>query len=222
MPRETKTHFLPTSYDGRCIGKVNVDYSQSFPTFGKIGELQKDETLWKWEMRLPIPDPSLKKTCLENVEKFSLEAYNLSGPAFLQKATDKMKTELDGLFIKVLFGHVFETPEGDVVAYSADVKASTLEVASDIGCVKIGEPIPGPSGVHETYTTGRHLLAQRAVDEWKFVPTGAKKRDDEVSISDFIGQLVATGRVSEADVEGVTDQAELFKRLADLGILGSK
>lgn len=202
--REKKQHYLPADYDGRCTGTENVDYVNGFPTFGRVKELDKSLPLHSFEMRLPIPN-------LEGADDFETacqESFGISAADMVSKGLEKLKTDLDELFKSYLFGRVIMDGEG---AYS--VVAGDYELAD--GETDVYPEIAHPDMAGDSYDSARHVVAQKAVDEWRYTARASGK---SVTVAAFIQKLVATGRVTEDQFTGVETQPELFARLAELGI----
>lgn len=203
-PRKVVEHYLPASYDGRCTGTENVDYVNGFPSFGQIGKLADGAELHKFEMRLPIPN-------LENAGDFDQQCQDLfgfSGNDMISKALEKLKTDLDELFKSYLFGRVIENADGDLV-----VVADDYELAD--GESEVYPAVTDPNDAGASYDENRHIAAQAAVDGWTYTPRQAAKT---VTVSSFIQKLIASGRVNPEDLEGIETQADLFAKLAELGI----
>ena len=203
-PRPTKEHYLPAEYDGRCQGTENVDYVNGFPTYGQISKLEKDETLHKFEMRLPIP-----KTSDAELDAFCQENFNFSGQALIDKGLEKLKTDLDELFKCYLFDRVIEDSNGEL--FTDD---SNMDIEE--GWTVLYEKVEHPSDAGDSYEPERHILAQKAVDNWRYTPRQAAK---SVTVSAFVQKLIASGRVTAEQVEGIETQEDLFARLAELGVL---
>lgn len=199
MARETQLHYLPSTYDGRCQGSENVNYVNSFVSFG--GSLPEDEVLHKFEMRLPIPQEKPGK-------KFDAEVkdlFNFTASDFISKSLSKILTDVDEIFKGILFGDVIEDDEGNL---------TTAPKGNEKPLV-YGN-IPSPSDAGPMYDERRHLAAQRVIDEWRYAP---KKAGKSVTVASFIQKLVASGKISADDAEGIETQAELFEKLSELGVL---
>lgn len=205
--RKTQEHFLPEAYNGRCVGKLDVDYVNGFPTFGKIKGLPANEILHKFEMRLPIPS-------MEDSPAFDEQCKLLYGytgnELVVSKALEKLKTDLDELFKSYLFDAVYETPdEGPRTGISE-------EVAVESGYPELYAAVTDPMDAGSSYDPMRHIVAQEAVDDWRYIPRAATKT---VTISNFINKIIASGRVKAEELEGIETQDQLFQKLAELGVL---
>lgn len=188
-PREVELHPIPGHYEGRCQGKRDKNYVTSYLTFG--GKLAKEEVLHKFEMRLPIPQV---EDGMFNEDCKGL--FNMTAAEMVTKALGKLLTDLDEGFKAILFGEV-KYPDGDKI---------------------IWEKVEAPDLAGASYDEDRHLEAQEWVDEWRYSPrqTGKAKT---VKVTDIIAKLVASGKVTPEQVEGITGQDQLFAKLAELGIL---
>lgn len=203
-PRKTQEHFLPAEYTGRCSGKVDIDYVNGFPTFGRVRELPADQILHKFEMRLPKPSmedsPAFEEECLK--------LFNLPAGELVNKALEKLKTDLDELFKSYLFGQVCQNADGDLIVNNDDEMPE--------GYSEIWGYVGAPTEAGDSYDAARHILAQEAVDNWRHTPKTASKT---VTIGGFIQQVIAGGRCTAEELEGIETQDQLFAKLAQLGIL---
>jgi hypothetical protein len=156
-------------------------------------------------MRLPIPD---SKEC-DVLNGDAKEMFNLSGSDLVDKALEKLKTDLDELFKTFLFHHVLRDEDGDLF---------TMEELKDVpeNSEIVYEAVDHPSDAGDSYDEERHIVAQEAVDAWRWTP---KQESKNVSVAAFIQKLVNSGRVDADVLEGIETQAELFAKLAELGIL---
>ena len=127
----------------------------------------------------------------------------------IDKALEKLKTDLDELFKSFLFDRVLQDSEGDL--YTDDGKADIEE-----GSIEIYPVVDHPTLAGDSYEEERHILAQKAVDDWRYSPRQAGKT---ITVSAMVQKLINSGRVSAEQVEGIETQDELFARLAELGIL---
>ncbi len=162
--RKVEKHAL-TDYGGRC----QEDFLSTWLTFG--GRLDPDETLHKFEHRLPIPTD----------DDEAAEMYNLSIRDLVKEGVRKLFTTIDDTAKKVLFsGTSFGTDDPD----------------------------PMDAGLVENLA---HLTSQRLFDEWRYSERVA--RGKTVKVADVVAQLVATGKISKEDAEGIETAEQLFAKV---------
>ena len=206
--RKTKEHKLPEHYDGRCVGTLKKDFVASFPSYGRIKDLAADEVLHKWEMRLPIPTGKFSKELKGSVDAL----YGMSQSEFMDKSLDKLKTDLDELFKSFLFGQVIRTEEGELAVLKAKKDGSPGDMPE--GAQEVYPVISHPSDAGGSYDEGRHIVAQEAVDNWRYVAPAAGR---SMTVQAVIDIIVSSGKATAEDFEGVEDTVQLQNRCIELG-----
>jgi hypothetical protein len=190
MSTETKTpivHMLPMDYQGRCQGTIDKDYTNTMLKHSK--NIPDDGIIHFHEMRLPLPP-------VPEGEDFTAackEYFNLTPTQMLDKAMGKIKTDQDNLFKKVMFGTVIADADGEQTPVASTYKMKSGEVV-DYESVTSNEAGP-------LYDADRHLLAQKFVDEWLFVPS--KSKGVQTWAQKTLSPLVAAGRIEQSVVDNL-------------------
>lgn len=192
---ETKLHYLPKSYKGRCAkGTQDVDFYSTFVSIpsmeiesgktkkGKDGvdrpvmkkvKLSKDADVHRYELRLPIPRIVADET---------IELFNLTAEQFSREAVTKLCTSIDEA-----------------------AKAAMIKEAG----------IMHPDEAGEKITDAVHLAGQKTFDDWRYTPKAAAK---SASVAEWVNKLLARGVITQAQADEIETKDQLFALMDSLPI----
>ena len=154
IKREVKIHFIPDTYEGRC-----VEYENFSTKLSKGGKLPEGEVMQKYEILLPIPEDDEQATA----------CYDLTIGDLVKMGVAKLATSIDDKVKPTLF--------------DKDGKATEIS----------------------------HMAAQGIADNWRYKARVSRGKSAE--ISEIITVLVASGRITAEEAEGIETKADLMKML---------